>query len=262
MTRNIKLAVWHGLVALFAWRLWLFSGTVSFNSVIGFDLSLPAVLIFILLCSFIATGYVLFQEKRWALAVSAAVGLTFLAYLGWTWLNILAVIGFWLFNVYAVSNAKSNMHGRIRLNVRLALLSSLYPVVIGFFLMFSFAAYQSDILTDIKKSQRLPSQAQEAIRQFAKEFVGPRIEGTQKEKETAINQVSNETFNEINRFLKPFFTSAPPVLAFTLFLILLGVSWIFVWLSMLTGLLIFFILKKSNFIRVEKKQVEAETIII
>src|SRR3989338_7979213 len=119
MTRNIKLAVWHGLVALFAWRLWLFSGTVSFNFVIGFDLSLPAVLTFILLCSFIAIGYVLFQEKKWALGVSAVVVLTFLSYLGWTWLNILAAFGFWFFNIYAASNAKSNMHGRTRLNVRL-----------------------------------------------------------------------------------------------------------------------------------------------
>lgn len=262
MTSKTKFIVWHVIIALLAWRLWLFSNSVSFNSVIGFDINLPAVLTFILLSASISLGYVIFQDKKSVLIVSVVTGIIFLIYLGWSWLNLLAVIGFWLFNSYALANARGNMHGRIRLNVRMAMMSSLYPIVIGFFLMFSFAAYQSDFLEDLKNSQRLPSQAQEAIRQFAKQFVGPKVEGTQKQKDVAINRVTNETVNEINSFLKPLFEFAPPFLAFALFLILMGISWIFVWLSMLIGLLVFFTLKKSNFVRIEQRDIKADMLIV
>ena len=62
--------------------------------------------------------------------------------------------------------------------------------------------------------------------------------------------------------LKPYFQYAPPLLAFGLFLVLWGLSWFFIQLSVLVGMLMFWILKKTNFVKIEKKNIEAETLVV
>ncbi|KKU90152.1 MAG: hypothetical protein UY20_C0001G0003 [Candidatus Yanofskybacteria bacterium GW2011_GWA1_48_10] len=262
MTRNYKIVIWHGIVALSAWQMWSYSGSVSFDSVLGLSFNLAAVTIFVFLVAIIALGYALFQQRRWILTVTAIVGVIFLLYLGFSWLNLLAIAGFLLFNFYAVSNTRSNMSGRIRLNTRLALTSSLYPVIIGFFLVFSFAAFQSQLLKDIEKSERLPSQARTFIQQIAEQFVGSKIDSDPRQKQAILNQIAGETYHQINTFLKPYFKYVPPLLAFALFLILIGLSWIFVWLATLAGMIIFWLLKKASVISIEKRQVEAEVLVV
>jgi len=51
-------------------------------------------------------------------------------------------------------------------------------------------------------------------------------------------------------------------LAFGLFLILWGLSWIFIWLSVLLGMLIFWILKKTKVVSIEERDIKAEVLIL
>src|SRR3989344_1720239 len=92
--------------------------------------------------------------------------------------------------------------------------------------------------------------------------IGPRVEGGEIEKQNIISQIAGETFREINTFLKPYFQFAPPLLAFGLFLVLWGLSWFFIWLSVLVGMLIFWILKKTKMVIIKEKDVKAEMLVI
>ena len=259
---NTKIIVWHGVVAGLAWWMWGYGRSVSFNAITGLNFNLPAGLAFVLLIGIIALGYVLFPARRRAVSISIIVGLVFLIFLGFTWLNLLAVFGFWLFNFYAATNVKSEMTGRTKLNPRIALMSGLYPIIIGFFLMISFAAYQSQVAKDIEKTERLPSQIQTFIQQITNQMFGPNIEGSPKQKQAVLNQVANEAYAGINNFFQPYFKYTPPILSFALFLILIGLSWIFAWVAMIIGLILFWILKKTRVIRIEERDVKAEVLVV
>lgn len=262
MAKNYKLIIWHVLVVILAWWMWGFGRSVSFNAVTGLNFSLSAGLVFVLLVSIIALGYMLFSARRWAMSISAIVGVLFIVFFGFTWLNLLAVFGFWLFNFYAAVNMKNEMTGRTKLNPRIALMSGLYPVVIGFFLMISFAAYQSQIVKDVEKTERLPSQIQSFIQQVSTQMFGTKIEGSPKQKQAILNQIASEVYMEINNIFRPYFRYAPPILSFALLLILIGLSWIFVWLAMAVGLILFWILKKTKMVRIEERDVKAEVLIV
>ena len=259
---NGKLTIWHVIVVGLAWWMWGYSYSVSFNTITGLNFNLPAGLAFVFLVSVIALGYVLFSARRWAVSISAIVGLVFLAFLGFTWLNLLAVFGFWLLNFYSATNIKNEMTGRTKLNPRIALMSGLYPIVIGFFLMISFAAYQSQVVKDIEKAERLPSQIQTFVQQITGQMFGSNIEGSPKQKQAILNQIASEAYAGINNFFQPYFKYTPPILSFALFLILIGLSWIFAWVAMIIGLILFWILKKTRVIRIEERDVKAEVLVV
>jgi len=82
------------------------------------------------------------------------------------------------------------------------------------------------------------------------------------QKELVLNQVTQEMVREINLFLEPYFQYAPPALAFGLFLVLWGVGWVFTWLAVFLGMLLFQILQKTKFFRIEERDVRAEAIVI
>ncbi|MEK7603954.1 MAG: hypothetical protein AAB461_02425, partial [Patescibacteria group bacterium] len=95
-------------------------------------------------------------------------------------------------------------------------------------------------------------------------ILGPQIEaeaGSQK-KENVIAETARVTVQQINNLLSPYFQYAPPLLAFGLFLILLGLNWIFVWLSVLAGVGIFWILKKTGFIMIKEYDIKGERLTV
>ena len=141
-------------------------------------------------------------------------------------------------------------------------MSGLYPIIIGFFLMISFAAYQSQVMKDIERTERLPSQIQTLVQQVADQMFGSNIESSPKQKQAILNQVANDIYTEINNFFQPYFKYTPPILSFTLFLILIGLSWIFAWLAMAMGLILFWILKKTKMVKVEERDTKAEVLIV
>ncbi|MBX4190272.1 hypothetical protein KW791_03200, partial [Candidatus Parcubacteria bacterium] len=152
---------------------------------------------------------------------------------------------------------------RNKINMKRALQFGLFPIVIGLFIMISFAAYQSNFINEVKNQKRLPTQAEVLIKEIVKSTSDITLKGTtETQKQTLINQVSREVFNQFNTMLRPYWQYAPPVLAFGLFLILWGLSWIFVWLAVAIGLIIFGVLKKTQMVRIEEKEVKAEVLVI
>jgi len=104
----------------------------------------------------------------------------------------------------------------------------------------------------------LPSASQQLIRSIIDSAIGSQVEASGQDKENIVSEVTSRTFQQINNLLKPYFQYAPPLLAFGLFLVLWGLSWIFVWLSVLVGMGMFWVLKKTGMVRIEERDVKAE----
>ena len=263
---TIKLIIWQAGVAVLAWRLWAYGRYVSFNAATGIDFEPAVVLNFVLLTTLMALGYALFQKKIWALSASGVTGLLFLGYFGFTSLNLLGLGLFILLNIYAQINAGNEITERNKINIRRSLNTGLFPVVMSFFLIISFAAYQSPGIKNLKNAKQLPSQSEVFIKTIIEKTAGSYVQGYYKgspgEKQGIINQISGQTLQGLNDFLRPYFKYSPPLVAFGLFLILWGLSWIFVWLSMLLGVLIFWILKKTKVVKIEEKDVKAEMLVV
>lgn len=259
-----KIVIWHALVAVLAWWMWSFNGNVSFNAVTGLDFQPRAVGAFILLTSVMVLGYLLFhQNRRWALSTAGIVGLFFFITFGFTWLNLVGWGLFALLVMLANHRIRQEVHERMKLNILRMLEVGLLPLVIGFFILISFAAYQSPFLDQIKKTNSLPSQTYVLFQQIVDKTIGLKIQASNpQQRQTILNEIAKQTFQEFNFFLKPYFQYAPPALAFGLFLILWGLSFVFAWLGVVVGWVIYWILKKTNMVRVEEKDVKAEVLVV
>ena len=258
-----KLLVWHVAVLVLALMFWGYGSRVSSDVFSGTSFDGLAVLYLVLLLTAVAMGIALFQKKVWALTLSGIVGVIYLFQFGFVGLNLLGAGIFLLFGLYSLINSKTEISQRTKINIRRIIQSGAWPVITGLFILISFAVYQSPFAEELEKAEKLPSASQNFIRSVVEQTVGRQIPtNNEAEKQNIITQITSETFGEINTFLKPYFQYAPPLLAFGLFLILWGLSWIFIWLSVLLGMLIFWILKKTKFVKMEKYNAEAERLTV
>ncbi len=258
-----KIAVWHVVVAGLAWWMWNVGQKVGFNSVTGVDIQFPSLVAFLLLTAVIVMGYIMFRQRRWAGSITAILGILFMMAFGWNYLNLIAVAIVLGFNFWSATRVRREINERRILNITDAFYHGLMPVVLGLFVMISFAAYQSPLLSEIKTAQELPSQTQVLFQQLVEGTVGQKIQApTVQQRNRLINEIASQTLQQINGVMKPYFRYAPPILAFGLFLILWGLSFLFVWLGVLIGLILYWVLKKTQMVRVEEKDVKAEILVV
>ena len=259
---TIKLVVWHAAVLVLALIFWGYGSQISGEVFLGTSFDALAVIYLVVLLTAVALGIALFQQRKWALTLMAVVGLIYLFESVFTPLNLLSFEIFLFLGLYSLANSKSEIHQRNKINIKRIIQHGAWPVVIGIFLFISFAAYQSPSVQELKDAKRLPSQFEVFIRSVVEYTVGTQIQAPSAEKQSIINQVSRETFNRFNNFFKPYFKYAPPAVSFALFLILWGFGWIFIWLSIFLGMLVFWILKKTGVVRIEEKEAKAEALVI
>src|SRR3989344_1273525 len=248
MTISYKLVGWDVVTALLAWGMWGAGKSLGFNSVTGLDINVLVTLIFLLLVSLSVIGYALFRSRFTPLISGAVIGLSFLAWYGFTKLNLLGA-GILILLAFESYRRAGRQIQRVKINLLEILNHGLYPLVIGIFILVSFVAYQSPLAEQLEDTKRLPSQTQQFLEEVADKIVGPQ-------------QVAEQTYQQANAFLKPYFQYAPPLLAFGLFLILWVLSWLFVWLGVAVGIFIFWLMKKTRFVQVQEKEVKAEIIIV
>ncbi|MBI2062451.1 MAG: hypothetical protein HYT64_02065 [Candidatus Yanofskybacteria bacterium] len=260
---NWKLTIWQAIVLVLSLMFWGYGSRLSADVISGRSFDGMAVFYFVLLLTLVTMGIALFQRRVWALTLSGTVGLTYLFQFGFTRLNLLGTGIFLLLGLYSSINSGAEIGQRTKINMRRIIQHGSLPVILGLFILISFAAYQSSFAEELGKSERLPSASQNFIRSVVEQTVGRQIKtDNETEKQNIISQITDETFGEINTFLKPYFQFAPPLLAFGLFLVLWGISWLFVWLSALLGMLIFWILKRFNFIVIEERDTKAEILVV
>ncbi|HZZ99663.1 MAG TPA: hypothetical protein VFK07_03075, partial [Candidatus Paceibacterota bacterium] len=113
----------------------------------------------------------------------------------------------------------------------------------------------------IKSAKQLPGQVEVLFQQVVDNTIGQKIQAPPGQRQQLISEISSQTFQEFNSILKPYFQYAPPVLAFALFLILWGLSFIFIWLGIGVGMIMYWLAKKAGLVRIETKTTEIEVLI-
>lgn len=265
-SKTIKIVIWHVLVLVFALSMWAGGNHVEFNSLTGIDIQIPSFGAFLTLVSIIGLGFIFFRgpgQYIWPLTASIIVGGLFILEFGFNSLNLLASLIFIPFSFVASSRVGSELNERVKINISSFLRNSLMPIVLGIMLMISFAVYQSPLADQIKDQSKLPDQVQQFFQTIVNKTFGSKIDAPNKtDRQKTLNEIGSQAYSDINGFLKPYFQYAPPILAFGLFLILWGFSWLFVLLSALIGMFLFWLLKKTGAIKIAEKDIKAETLIV
>src|SRR5205814_516175 len=118
-------------------------------------------------------------------------------------------------------------------------------------IMISFAYYLSPGVQASAKTDKLPPTFAEIVKKTVYGFTEQQASSlSPAEKQTLVSQATDQVLGRITEFLRPYFKYLPPVIAFGLFLILQAMGFVFVWFSVWLAMLIFFMLKKSGFIRI------------
>lgn len=264
MNKTYKIIFWNLLVALLAlgfFRYVHYVLNIITPDSFDFDFNAVAIVNFVILASAISLSLVIFRNKRWALVTAGVVGLVFIALFGATYVHWVGVGITALLFLNARHDGVEEIEQRIKINPRMIVRRSASPIVMALFLLVSFAAFQSPVAKGIAQARQLPSASEQLIHSIVESVIGGQIPSGP-EKDNVLNQVTNQTFQQINGILKPYFQYAPPLLAFGLFLVLWGLSWFFIQLSVLVGILIFWILKKTEFIKIEEEDVKAKVLIV
>ena len=132
-------------------------------------------------------------------------------------------------------------------------------VISPFLIMISFAYFFSPGVQMQTSEKQLPPTINQVIEKTVSTFLGDEIKKLPPEEQAkAEGQLIGQVKNQLLEFAGPYFRFMPPVLAFGLFLVLTGLSAIFVWGSIGLAVFLIWVFKKTGLIQIKKIQIEAE----
>ena len=180
---------------------------------------------------------------------------------------ILGVSGFYwatlplmlLLQMHAGHGIRLEGEERMKIHIRETMGRGLPSLITSVLIMISVAFFLSPATQTAAQRQQLPESAKTFIAKTITTFLGDQVNELPPEQQgDALKQVTDEVLAKINAFLRPYFKYLPPILAFGLFLVLQGLSFIVVWLAALVALGLFAVLKRSGFVRIRLVPKEAE----
>ncbi len=256
--KKILLLVVVFIVAIFFWfaiKSWV-GGVVKFTDP---GVWLTPLIALLILASVTAISLVLIDDRLYSILVPFLIGLGFLIVFNFNTLYPGTFSALILFQLYGGKLLREEVTERNRINLRVILRRGMPWVILPLLIMVSFAFYLDPRIQAAGGTNELPSTIKQVISQTVTNFLGRELQSLPSaERQSAENQITNQVINTFTDFLKPYFKYTPPVLAFGLFLILQGLSLVFVWLSVWLGMAIFLMLKKINFVRIIEKTTMAE----
>ena len=170
-----KLIILYVLVALLLWQFFRYVDyvlNVITPESFAFDFEPLAIINFVVLVSVISLALAIFREKKWTLMMVGVVGLVFIALFGAGYVNLIGVGIVALLFLYARFASVEEINQRTKVNSRMIVRRGAYTVVLAFFLLISFAAYQSPVATGIAEAKQLPSATQQLMRSVVDSVIG------------------------------------------------------------------------------------------
>ncbi len=224
---------------------------------------LKPLLTFAILTSAIGLSFLLLKDYVLKILTSVLAGLPFFFVFGFNQFYLGAFVLMLLIFMYAMRNVQAEANERTKINIRVIMQKGLPRIVTALLIMLSFAFFFSPNIQASAKSKQLPPSFKQAIERTVDSFLGGQVKNlSPQERKQAENQVANQVMEQFTAFLSPYIQYLPPILAFGLFLILQGLSFIFVWLAVLVSALLFWAMKKSGLVRIQVVQKEAEELIM
>src|SRR3989344_4844508 len=152
---------------------------------------------------------------------------------------------------------KGESQNRLCFNLRSNLHSGMGRLVTSVLILISFAYFLNSGIREEAQKKELPN----FVRQTAQIVVGNYADESLEAGNPGLRaKLTEKVLSQLTAYLKPYFTFLPPVLAFGLFLILQGLSFIFVWLGIILAMLIFRVLKILKLVKIEIESREAEVV--
>ncbi|OGN32650.1 MAG: hypothetical protein A3I92_02150 [Candidatus Yanofskybacteria bacterium RIFCSPLOWO2_02_FULL_43_10b] len=150
---------------------------------------------------------------------------------------------------------KGESQNKLRFHLRSNLHSGMGRLVTSILILISFAYFLNSGIREEVRRRELPN----FVRQTVQVVVGNYVDENLEAKSPSLRaQLTEKVLDQITNYLKPYFVVLPPILTFGLFLILQGLSFIFVWLGMILAMLIFRVLKILKLVKIEVESREAE----
>ena len=256
MIKQIVLLVVTSLAALVFWLVTkpLIEGPLNFQEV---ETWLWPLVFLGILGGLLALSFLLLEQ--WTAWLVTALNLVIFAFLFYPQEIIIwggVVIAFF-FQLSARKTIQRERNNRLHLDLKLTIDHGLRRLITSILILVSFGYFLSSGVQQIVDKKELPG----AVRKTVQVVVGSYVsENLEQENPSLRAQATEGVLNQITNFLKPYFVFFPPVLAFGLFLILQGLSAIFIWLAVIMAWLVFWFLKLLKLVTIEKQPKEAEVI--
>lgn len=266
MSRKNKFIIWFLLIAIISFWMFVgvkewFSGSIFAPQGAGLISALITLIIALLIS--LSLGLIFFRGKFESFILGGAAGLPFIAVFGISNLNLVGVAVLIFLVHFAEDIISSEIKERIKMNSRVLLRKCMSHFVIGILMLVAFAAYQSPAIDEFKNIQELPSATGEFIKNVVGNVFGAQLDNLgPTQKNTVIEQTSKEVHGEINVVLRPYMKYIPPALAFGIFLVLWGFAWFFIWLAVFIGMIVFYVLKRLNFFRIQEEDAKVEILTV
>lgn len=162
-----------------------------------------------------------------------------------------------LFQFSAWKITKRENENHLRLNLKSILRPGIARLTASFLILISFAYFLSGGVREAAQKKELPESIRRTVQVIVGNYVSENLEG----QNPSLRARGTETaLKQINRFLDPYFIYLPPILAFSLFLILQGLSAVFIWLALVWVLPVFWVLKLLKLVKIKKEPKEAEVV--
>lgn len=222
---------------------------------------LPPLLALAVLVGAMAIGILLLDQKRLWVLMAVLAGLPIFLFFEFQYLYLL-FLGFLVLFVLGVGrDMKRELAERYKLDIRVMARSGMRYLVMPFLIAISFIYFFSPQIQVRAREGVFPKSFQQSIASGVQQFIDQSGEAPPGvNTKAAAVQATNTMFSRINAAIKPYREYFPPLLAFGLFIVLWGVAFIFTWLGTLIARLIFYILRKTNFVMIEEKDVKAQII--
>ena len=213
-------------------------------------------ILFIVLVAFLCLSFLLLP-KGLKFAVVAANFFALLIFFGFNEILLLGIAISFLFQLASMAAVTKESKNRLQFKFYSALKPGLSRLVTSLLILISFVYFLSPAVQASVGQKELPPGIQRTIQVVVGNYIGENLE-VQNPRLKA--ETGNQVLAQINKFIQPYFKFLPAILAFALFIVLQGLSFIFVWLSLLFAFIVFVVFKKTGLIKIEKKPQEAEIV--
>ena len=197
----------------------------------------PAIML-VVLSAVTAVAYMLLPQKRLKMLLALLIGGTYLAIFGRHYLQILVLFIIPLFHVFAIRHIQLESKERLKIHPGFIIRRGIAMVMVPLYIALSFAYFQSPSIHENARDE-----------QTAPTF-----------KQVVQNYVIEQAYDQAMHQLVPYRAYFPPVFAFVLFLVLLGLGFVFHRISAWIGILLFWLLRKLQFVKIVEVDTKAENI--
>lgn len=209
----------------------------------------------------IATALTLLDDYQWRFGASGVVAATFLVLFGITKLNLLAVAVMFLFHFWAIRGLSKAIKNGLKVDFRAAVNHGMRNVITPLLIMLSFVYFANpDVQASVQQNQ-LPTSITRAVEGVSRFFASSELADLPPNQRARIEQeLSQETLDLLNRQAGPYRQYFPPLLAFGLFLVLQGLSFLFIPIAGYIALGLYEVLRLTEFVHIGVKDVQAEVL--